>query len=311
MMGGDVMVESEVGVGSTFTIRLPVEVRAGATPSTPREIPASPVSPEAQGGLGAPNGSTRDASAPTRPTVLIIDDDPAMCNLLQRLLAREGWQVVTAHSGEAGLRLAQQLRPNAITLDVMMPDMDGWAVLSALKSDPALAETPVIMLTIVDDQNLGYALGASDYLTKPIDRDRLALVLQKYRHPHAPTNVLVVEDDAGTRQLVKQTLTREGFVVQEAENGRVALASIAQNTPALILLDLMMPEMDGFEFAAALQQRPEWASIPIVVLTARDIGPDERQRLNGYVEKIIQKGEASREAVLAEVHSRLTRMSTE
>ena len=298
MMGGDVTVESEVGVGSTFIIRLPAQVQPGVVQPGQRE--AFPASASPGDEQPAP---VRDGV--TQPTVLIIDDDPGMSNLMRRFLTREGWQVVAAESGEAGLRLARELRPNAITLDVMMPDMDGWAVLAALKSDPQLAEIPVIMLTIVDDKNLGYALGASDYLTKPLDRDQLARVLQKYRHLNAPTTVLVVEDDAVTRQLVKQTLTREGFVVQEAENGRVALDSVAHSAPGLILLDLMMPEMDGFEFAAALQQRPDWATIPIIVLTARDIGPDERRRLNGYVEKIIQKGEASREAVLAEVHARL------
>ncbi len=157
------------------------------------------------------------------------------------------------------------------------------------------------MLTIVDDKNLGYALGASDYLTKPIDRDRLAAVLQKYRCSRLPCPVLVVEDDAATRALLRQTLEHEGWTVSEADNGRVALEKMAANRPDLILLDLMMPEMDGFECIEALRKHADWRSIPIVVVTAKDLTEQDRLRLNGYVEQILQKGTYSREALLAEV----------
>ena len=204
-------------------------------------------------------------------------------------------RVVTAASGEEGLRWARELRPDAITLDVMMPGMDGWAVLSALKADPDVAEIPVIMLTIVDDRNLGYALGASDYLTKPIDRERLVSVLKQHRP------VLVVDDDAEVRQLLRRMLESEGFAVVEAENGRVALERLRGESPSLILLDLMMPEMDGFEFVAELRRHEGWRAIPIVVITARDLSRDDRDRLNGHVEKILQKGTYDRDQLLAEV----------
>jgi len=279
MMGGDVTAESEAGRGSTFTIRLPAEVAEAA------EEPAAPA--PADGGLPPGVGS-----------VLVIDDEPAVRDLMQRFLTREGFRVVTAAGGEEGLRRARELRPDAITLDVMMPGMDGWAVLSALKADPAIADIPVVMLTIVDDKNLGYALGASDYLTKPIDRERLVTVLRQHRRDRP---VLVVDDDAGLRQLLRRMLEPEGYAVVEAENGRVALDRLREVAPSVILLDLMMPEMDGFAFVAELRRHDAWRATPIVVITAKDLSREDRERLNGYVEKILQKGAYGREQLLAEV----------
>jgi CheY-like chemotaxis protein len=230
--------------------------------------------------------------------VLVIDDEATVRDLMQRFLSKEGFRVVAAASGEEGVRWARELRPDAITLDVMMPGMDGWAVLSALKADPEVAGIPVIMLTIVDDRNLGYALGASDYLTKPIDRERLVTVLKQHRRDRP---VLVVDDDAEVRQLLRRMLESEGFAVVEAENGRVALERLRGEPPSLILLDLMMPEMDGFEFVAELRRDEGWRAIPVVVITARDLSRDDRERLNGHVEKILQKGTYDRDQLLAEV----------
>jgi CheY-like chemotaxis protein len=171
-------------------------------------------------------------------------------------------------------------------------------VLSALKADTDLADIPVVMLTIVDDKNLGYALGASDYLTKPIDRDRLAAVLGRYRRD---LPVLVVDDDVEVRQLLRRMLEPEGYAVVEADNGRVALERLRDGTPAVVLLDLMMPEMDGFDFVAEFRRHAAWRAIPIVVITAKDLSREERERLNGYVQKILQKGAHGRAELLAEV----------
>jgi CheY-like chemotaxis protein len=180
----------------------------------------------------------------------------------------------------------------------MMPGMDGWAVLSALKADAAVADIPVIMLTIVDDKNLGYALGAADYLTKPIDRERLVTVLERHRRD---LPVLVVDDDAGLRELLRRMLEPEGYAVVEAENGRVALERLRDVSPSVILLDLMMPEMDGFEFVAEFRRHEAWRAIPIVVVTAKDLSQEDRERLNGHVQKILQKGTHGRDQLLTEV----------
>ena len=279
MMGGDITVDSEIGKGSTFTVKLPVRV---ADPKDQVKQLAAAIS-EANSG-----------------SVLVIDDDARVHDMLQRSLAKEGLRVIAARSGEEGLKMARDLHPDAITLDVMMPGMDGWAVLAALKSDPVLAEIPVIMLTIVDDQNMGYSLGATDYLTKPIDRDRLAAILKRHVGQEQSRSVLMVEDDPDTREVTRRILELGGWNVVEAENGRAGLERLASLRPAAILLDLMMPEMDGFEFVSELRKNPEWKSIPVVVVTAKDLTFEDRVRLNGQVGLILQKGSYSREELLRE-----------
>ncbi len=281
MMGGDIDVSSTPAEGSVFRIRLPVE----APP------PGEPVSHAA-------------ALEPMRPrgnTVLVIDDDPIARDVLKGFLSEKGFRVETAADGAEGLRLARKVRPLVITLDVVMPRKDGWAVLSALKADPELADIPVIMVTVVDEQNVAYTLGASDYLTKPINWNRFGSILKKYTGGLAPRRVLIIEDDAATRQMLRGMLEKDGWDVAESPNGHAALERIAADRPALILLDLMMPGMNGFEFIAELRQRAAGRGIPIVVLTAKDLTAEERLRLNGYVKRVLQKGACSREQLLNEM----------
>jgi signal transduction histidine kinase/DNA-binding response OmpR family regulator len=283
MMGGDVAVTSQPGHGSVFTIRLPAEVRDSTAEPDPESQPERVQLP----GAGK--------------TILVIDDDADTRNVLERFLNRKGFQVECAANGQEGLRLARKLRPAAITLDVLMPGMDGWAVLSTLKSDPAVANIPVVMLTIVDDKNLGYGLGATDYLIKPVDRERLAEILMKFRNMPLSRSALVVDDEEPARKILVQILEKENWKVVEAENGLVALERMSERRPDLILLDLIMPRMNGYQFVTELQKHEEWKSIPIIVITARDVTIQDRVRLNGYVEKVVPKHALNQEALLAEI----------
>jgi len=285
MMGGDVTVTSEKGVGSTFTMRIPAEINM----------------PKAETGSWDSKHGEKTPSPDNRPRLLVIDDEPMVQELLARFLSKEGFAVITARNGEEGLRMAREVHPAAVTLDVLMPGMDGWTVLLAMKTDPVLADIPVIMLTIVDDKSQGYALGASDYVTKPIDRQRLLSVLRKHCNVRAPGLSLLVEDDPEIRGLLRRALENEGWTVTEAGNGREGLDQAVRQRPDVILLDLLMPVMDGFEFVQELRRKDEWREIPIVVLTAKDLSPEERQWLNGQVSRILKKDCSSRDELLRHV----------
>jgi CheY-like chemotaxis protein len=280
MMGGTIAVASTPGVGTTFTVRLPREVR------DPREAASA----------GTP-ATTDEGRA---GTVLVIDDDPAARTITRRVLAREGYRVVEASDGETGLRFARECHPRLITLDVLMPGMDGWAVLAALKADPDLRAIPVILQTILEDRNLGFSMGAAEYLTKPVDRKQLTALIKRYVPAENGGPILVVEDDPATRIMLGRTLSKAGWRVTEAENGLVALDRVAEHAPSLVLLDLMMPEMDGFEFLDQLRRQSE-AEIPVIVITAKTLTEKERNRLNGGVERIVMKRTLETEALLAEV----------
>ncbi len=298
MMGGDVTVQSVDGEGSTFTIKLPAVVHEPKVEF--RDADLSRTSDRRR----TPDGT--DALPAPSTCVLVIDDDPTQRDLMRRFLSKEGFIARSASSGEEGLRLARELMPIAITLDVMMPGMDGWSVLEALKSDPALREIPVIMITMVDDPERGLALGAADYVTKPVNRARLSSILARYSCASPPCPILVVDDDAATRTSMRKMLEKQGCRVTEAENGEVALASMERARPSLIFLDLMMPVMDGFAFADRVRTHPEWRSIPIVVVTSHDLTGEERRRLNGYVETILQKTECTKDDLFQQIRDTLT-----
>jgi hypothetical protein len=287
LMGGDIKVTSAPGQGSTFTVTLPAQVSETPQPTETQHIQRQA---QSQAGLSG-------------PTVLIIDDDAAVRDLLQCALDREGFHVETATDGQRGLELAKHLRPAAITLDVMIPGLDGWAVLTALKADPATAPIPVIMVSIVDNRNMGFALGAAGHLPKPVDTQRLAGMVRNFRKPASAQTALVVEDDAPTREMLRRTLDNEGWHVREAVNGRVGLECLANGVPDLILLDLMMPETDGFTFMQHLRRRHDCRLVPVLVITARDITAEDRQRLCGQTAKILEKSATSREELVKEIRA--------
>jgi signal transduction histidine kinase/DNA-binding response OmpR family regulator len=288
MLGGDLTVTSQLGVGSTFTIRLPAVLPGAEVPQEASQQPTA-------GDIHA-SGDVDEAGRGS--TILVIDDDAEACEIIRRFLEKDGFNVVTALSGEDGLRLAHQLQPAAITLDVMMPDMDGWSVLRALKVDPVLHNVPVVMLTMLDDKSKGYTLGATDYLTKPVDRDQLHTVLARFHTPSESCSVLLVEDDPATREVMMRTLEKADWQVTEAGNGREALEQLARQKPRLILLDLMMPVMDGFDFLLEMRARAEWQDIPVIVLTAKDLTEEDRRMLSGRVEQIVEKGARAHDQVV-------------
>ena len=292
LMGGGIEAASVPGRGATFTVTLPARVTA----------------PGADGGAAEATGTAAGVPAIPAPPpagrrrVLVIDDDASARELVMRLLVREGFEVAAACDGAEGLRLARELRPDLITLDVVMPRVDGWAVVAALKATPELADIPIVMLTLGDDRGLGFALGAAEYLTKPVDRARLVQVLRRHVGAARPRTALVVDDDAATRRMLRDMLTQEGWTVAEASDGSQALAALDEARPQVVLLDLVMPGMNGFEFVDAVRGRPDWQHLPIVVLTSKDVGGDERARLAGPVRGVVAKTAYSGAELVREVH---------
>jgi signal transduction histidine kinase/CheY-like chemotaxis protein len=285
MMGGDIDVESTLGEGATFTLRIPRVARIASQEEREEQAAASEWTPPKR-------------HRPDHPRVLVVDDDQTARELMRVMLAKEGYDVVTAASGREGLELARKLNPSVITLDVIMPGLDGWDFLKEIKSDEATASIPVIMATILEQPDRGFALGASEYLTKPIDRERLKQLLQKYHPEGRMPEVLVVEDDPAARSILHGIFTDNGWTVTEAENGSVGIDRLTSVKPDLIVLDLLMPEMDGFEFLEKLRQLPNLGTVPVVVLTAADLTPEDHLRLNGGVKQIIQKTGLSRRELL-------------
>ena len=310
MLGGTIGCTSKPGEGTTFTMRLPAET---VDPRQEEEAAADAARTESQPAISATTATTATTAVGTpklsgvaRGKVLVIDDDATVRELLARDLTRDGYEVLLAENGAQGLELARSEHPAAITLDVMMPGMDGWSVLRALKADEATAAIPVIMITIVDDKSLGYTLGAAEYLSKPVDRKRLREAMSRLQ-TSVDGDVLVVDDEPDVRELTRRTLEAEGLGVREAGNGQEALEEVARKRPGLIILDLMMPVMDGFEFVLRLRQNPDTADLPVVVVTAKELTAEDRERLHGKVHQVMQKGGFRRKDLVNEVRRTVDR----
>ncbi len=293
MMGGDITATSTPGAGSVFTVSLPltVEPETLTEPTKTMDTPAQP------------SMTTAGAEA---ETILVIDDDPSVHDLLKRSMGRAGYRVITASNGTDGLAMARTHHPDFITLDIMMPGVDGWSVLTSLKADPILKDIPVFVLTMTNEKSLGYALGAAQFLTKPVNKDALLGLLQQYtRHPSSG-HVLIIDDDANNRDLIRRVLEPEGTTVDEATDGQSGLDWLSTHAaPDLVILDLMMPNMDGFAFIDALRQRPDLDQLPVLVLTAKTLTDEDRKRLSLRAENIIERTDLSEEALINRLHEQL------
>jgi len=279
MMGGDLTAASTIGEGSTFTMVFPAEVDALEAARASEQPMAEPAAIDG----GAP--------APGTGSVLVIDDDPEARELLRRTLEADGLEVITAASGERGLELALEMIPSVITLDILMPGMDGWQVLRELKHSDVLRKIPVVLVTMVDEKGLGFALGATDYLAKPVNRDLLRRSVKRYAREDDTGRVLIVDDDESTRKVIRRALEAHGWQVDEAENGRRGLDLVNSGSPDVIILDLMMPVLDGFGFVTELRENQEHRNIPVMILTAQELSAEEKRFLEGRTDKILSKGD--------------------
>lgn len=300
-MGGDVTVSSVPHEGTTFTASV---LRDLPPPDSEPQFSIESLTGSAIAEHNAQSQVGKESQRKSSNHVLVIDDDPKVREVIKRLLTEEGLDVMTAASGAEGIELAVRHSPSVITLDLLMPDVDGWTVLAALKGDDRIADIPVVLVTVMDDTKKGYSFGASDYVSKPIDALRLAQVVQRYCGSEAPM-VLIIDDNQKDREIVRRMLRHDGCRTNEATDGADGLKKLEEQAPDLIILDLMMPVLDGFTFVEELRRKRGTDVPPIIALTAKEMTAEDRDRLNGMVSDVIQKGQFDNGRFLQEIHKSL------
>ena len=295
LLGGRIEVKSEPGKGSEFAVILPLFIKTQSGSTEPAQTVSGEIAPAREPLPAFENGSAENENA-HKPLVLIVEDDLDLANLLNKTVTNAGYRAQIAESGAAGLQAARQM-PDlaAILLDAMMPGMDGWRVLQSLKSERRTAEIPVIVCSIVDNRPLGYRLGASNYLVKPIEPQRLVEALESVGTNGDLSNsgyVLVVDDEHGIRELLINALEKAGFVARSASSGETALKLISQIAPQAVLTDLIMPGgMTGFELIARMRANPQTENVPVIVITGKDMTAEDRKFIAGEIADVIRKGD--------------------
>lgn len=307
MMGGGIQLVSRLGGGSTFTIILPVKKGADLpqqpiNSNDPKELSWRSNAVAAGNRFSAERGGNNADRREKVSMVLVIDDDSSVRQIMTHFLAQKGFSVQAAASGEEGLRLARELKPDAITLDIMMPGLDGWSVLKILKHDPELKDIPVILVTMVENRSLGYSLGATEYLSKPINKERLWTVLKRSVRSQQAGPLLIIDDNDSMRESLRDMLQLEGWDVCAVPAAASAFSEIAKNPPALIILDLVMPEMNGFEFLGQLRHNPRWGNIPVLIVSGKDLSDAEQALLHGSGARVVNKAAFSHDDLLREVY---------
>jgi len=305
LMGYDLIVESDVGKGSTFSIVMgerakkvtwaqQAEAEPAAAVAAAPSGEGAPAAVEAAGAAAAGAATARGAPAPPRLRdfkVLIIDDEKDSRDLMAHYLEDFGCRVYTATNGEQGLAVAREFRPDLITLDLMMPGMTGWEVLKVLKADRELRQIPVVVVSIVAAEGRGRLLGAVDLITKPFEREDLLRVLWRNLVRKRGGRILVVDDEAAARAMLNQFLSSLGLEVVEAADGQEALEAIRMEAPDAVLLDLVMPVMDGMTFLKRLRANPLHSGLPVIVLTAKELGRADDKELADIASGVVHKGD--------------------
>lgn len=297
MMGGSINVESTVGEGSTFTIDLPIFTSKEETLQTLSEVSSQP--------------SIVPVNTNANLKILLVDDDPAVHELTRRFIEDPSVAITSAYNGQAALDLLnEEPLPDVVLLDILLPDIDGQNILAKIKTNQRLKHIPVVIISMTDDKTMAFALGASDYFVKPLDYDNLLTTLTKLLHRDAPNRVLVAEDDDSSRELVCRMLKNRGYQVFEASNGQDVIDFLQEDQPDMILLDLVMPKLDGFEVIEHIQSNPDWANIPVVIFTGMDLSKDDFSRLGPFKNDVLPKGQTTTDNLFWKVFSMIAEQQT-